>query len=52
MKPSSFHIVALLSTISKAAVNSPEPPKGDIPYRQDELIPVTCLNRTVYVAIP
>src|SRR5258708_37554564 len=50
MKPSASALAtaALLSTLSAAAATAP-PPGGAVPYRRGELVPVTCLNRTLYV---
>jgi hypothetical protein len=49
--PASALVAALLSTLSAAAATAPPPPGGAVPYRRDELVPVTCLNRTLYVPI-
>ena len=50
MKPPAGALAAaLLSTLSAAAATVPPPPGGAVPYRRDELVPVTCLNRTLYV---
>jgi hypothetical protein len=52
MKPPAGALAAaLLSTLSAAAATVPPPPGGAVPYRRNELVPVTCLNRTLYVPI-
>jgi hypothetical protein len=52
MKPASGALAAaLLSTLASAAVSTP-PPSGPLPYRRGDLVPVTCLNRTLYVPFP